>query len=266
MGQKLKLIKNKAGRMVPTIVNGVKSIPFKGVGKHFPKGVKAAPPISICQDYPTSGNKVVDSLKDALEKCNIKNGMTISNHHHFRNGDLVMNKVFDILAKAGKKNLRWFPSASFPCHEPMIKHMENGVIGHIEGSLNGPLGKYASDGKMNGLAVLRSHGGRWQAVQDGEVHIDVAIIAAPTADPFGNCTGDRGPSACGLLGFGLVDSLYADKVIMVTDNLVDFPCIPWQIQGNNVDYVVVMDKVGDPEKIVSGTTRLTKSPVRLFIA
>ncbi len=106
MGQKLKLIKNKAGRMVPTIVNDVKSIPFKGVGKHFPKGVKAAPPISICQDYPTSGNKVVDSLKDALEKCAIKNGMTISNHHHFRNGDLVMNKVFDILAKAGKKNLR----------------------------------------------------------------------------------------------------------------------------------------------------------------
>jgi citrate lyase subunit alpha/citrate CoA-transferase len=53
---------------------------------------------------------------------------------------------------------------------------------------------------------------------------------------------------------------------VVTDNLVDFPCIPWQIQGNNVDYVVVMDKVGDPEKIVSGTTRLTKSPDRLFIA
>jgi len=148
----------------------------------------------------------------------------------------------------------------------MVKHMENGVISHIEGSMNGPLGKYASDGKMNGLAVLRSHGGRWQAVQDGEVHIDVAIIAAPTADAFGNCTGDRGPSACGLLGFGLVDSLYADKVIVVTDNLVEFPCIPRQIQGNNVDYVVVMDKVGDPEKIVSGTTRLTKSPNRLFIA
>ena len=143
MGQKLKLIKNKAGRMVPARINGVNSIPFKGVSKHFPKGVKAAPPISICQDYPTSGNKVVDSLKDALEKCNIKNGMTISNHHHFRNGDLVMNKVFDILAKAGKKNLRWFPSASFPCHEPMIKHIENGVISHIEGSMNGPLGKYA---------------------------------------------------------------------------------------------------------------------------
>tara|TARA_B100000315_G_scaffold188911_1_gene178685 strand:- start:14280 stop:15845 length:1566 start_codon:yes stop_codon:yes gene_type:complete len=266
MRQKLKLIKNKAGRKVPEKVNGEKTIPFKGVGKHSPSGVKSASPIRACQDYPASGNKIVGSLKVALEKCNIKNGMTISNHHHFRNGDLLMNEVFDILAKMGKKNLRWFPSASFPCHEPMIKHMENGVISRIEGSLNGPLGKYASDGKMNGLAVLRSHGGRWQAVQDGEVHIDVAIIAAPTADLFGNCTGDRGTSGCGLLGFCLVDSLYADKVIVVTDNLVDFPCIPWQIHGNNVDYVVVMDKVGDPEKIVSGTTQLTKSPDRLFIA
>ena len=266
MGQKLKLIKNAADRKVPALVNGVKAIPFKGVSRYSPKGVKAAPPIRSCNDYPSSGNKVVGSLKEALKKCGVKNGMTISNHHHFRNGDLVMNQVFDTAAKMGVKNLRWFPSASFPCHEPMIKHMENGVIHHIEGSLNGPLGNYASDGKMKGLAVLRSHGGRWQAIQDGEVHIDIAIIAAPTADPFGNCTGDRGPSACGLLGFGLADSLYADHVVVVTDNLVDFPCVPWQIQGNNVDHVVVLDKVGEPEKIVSGTTQITKSPDRLFIA
>ena len=266
MPKQVPLIKNKAGRLVPRHVNGLKTIPFKGVGKHSPKAQKASPPISSCQNFPNNGNKVVSTLKKALEKCNIKDGMTISNHHHFRNGDLIMNQVFDILAKSGKKNLRWFPSASFPCHEPMIKHMKNGVIKHIEGSMNGPLGKYASEGKMNGTAVLRSHGGRWQAVQDGEVHIDVAIIAAPTADPFGNSTGDRGPSACGLLGFGLVDSIYADKVIVVTDNLVEFPCIPWQIQGNNVDYVVVLDKIGDPEKIVSGTTKITKSPDRLFIA
>jgi len=60
--------------------------------------------------------------------------------------------------------------------------------------------------------------------------------------------------------------MYADKVIIVTDNLVPFPCYPWQIQGQNVDYVVVLDKVGEPEKIVSGTTQLTKSPDRLYIA
>jgi len=266
MGQKLDLVKNVAGRMVPTEVNGRKAIPFKGVGKHSPTGNKATPPISSCNDYPLDGNKIVDSLQVALEKCGLKDGMTISSHHHFRNGDLVMNQVFDIASEKGVKDLMWFPSAAFPCHEPMIEHMENGVIHHIEGSLNGPLGKYASEGNMDGLAVLRSHGGRWQSVQDGEVHIDIAVIVAPTADMMGNATGDRGPSACGLLGFGLVDSQYADKVIVVTDNLVPFPCVPWQIQGQNVDYVVVLDKVGEPEKIISGTTKLTKSPDRLFIA
>jgi citrate lyase subunit alpha / citrate CoA-transferase len=55
-------------------------------------------------------------------------------------------------------------------------------------------------------------------------------------------------------------------VIVVTDNLVPFPCIPWQIQGNQVDSVVVVDSVGDPSKIVSGTTEITKSPDRLLIA
>lgn len=52
----------------------------------------------------------------------------------------------------------------------------------------------------------------------------------------------------------------------VTDNLVPFPCIPWQIQGNYVDMVVVMDKIGLSERIVSGTTEITKSPDRLYIA
>ena len=62
------------------------------------------------------------------------------------------------------------------------------------------------------------------------------------------------------------DSQYADHVIVVTDNLEPFPCIPWQIQGNYVDYVVEVESIGDPSKIVSGTTQLTKSPDRLLIA
>jgi citrate lyase subunit alpha/citrate CoA-transferase len=60
--------------------------------------------------------------------------------------------------------------------------------------------------------------------------------------------------------------MYADKVIVVTDNLIDLPCFPMEIEGNYVDYVVVVDKIGIPEKIVSGTTQITKSPDRLLIA
>ena len=174
--------------------------------------------------------------------------------------------ALEALAKLDVKDVLWFPSASFPSQKSAIELMEKGVIHHIEGSMNGPLGDYCTQGKMRGMGVLRSHGGRWQAIQDGEVHIDVAVIAAPTADCFGNADGSHGKSACGSLGFALADSMYADHVIVVTDNLVPFPCIPWQIQGNNVDYVVAVDSIGDPAKIVSGTTQITRSPDRLRIA
>ncbi|MDZ7356175.1 MAG: citrate lyase subunit alpha [candidate division KSB1 bacterium] len=260
------MVKNAAGRLVPTIVNDKPAIPYQGVGKYRPGGTKAAPPIVSCADYPADGNKVVPDLKTALIIAGIKDGMTISTHHHFRNGDLVANQIFDAAAEIGVRDLVWFPSASFPCHAPIIKHLESGVVHHIEGSMNGPLGDYCSAGKMRGLGVLRSHGGRYQAIQDGEVHIDIAVIAAPTADPFGNANGLTGPSACGLLGFALADAQYADKVIVVTDNLVEFPCVPWQIHGNYVDHVVVLEKIGEPEKIVSGTTEITRSPDRLLIA
>lgn len=266
VGKTIELVQNAVGRWVPTEVNATPAVPYQGVGKHRPTGRKAAPPIRTCADYPPGGDKRVGSLKEALQKAGLRDGMTISSHHHFRDGDLLMVQVFDAVAELGVKNLRWFPSASFPCHEPLIEHLESGVIGWIEGSMNGPLGEFASSGRMKGVGVLRSHGGRWQAVQDSEVHIDIAVIAAPTADPFGNATGDRGPSACGLLGFGLVDSLYADRSIVVTDNLVPFPCVPWQIMGQNIDYVVEVDRIGDPENIVSGTTELTRSPDRQYIA
>lgn len=262
----MKLVKNAIGRLVPDKINGKEQIPFKGIGKYRPTAFMAAPPIRSCADYPADGNKVAKSLKDALKKAGLKNGMTISTHHHLRNGDVVTNLLFDTIKSMGVKNIRWFPSASFPVHEHLIKYLEDGTIHHIEGSMNGPLGRYTTQGNMKGVGVLRSHGGRYQSVQDGEVHIDIAVIAAPTADPFGNATGDRGPAACGLLGFALADSEYADNVIIATDNLVPFPCIPWQIQGNNVDFVVEVPTLGDPAKIVSGTTQVTKSPDRLLIA
>ncbi len=260
------LAKNAAGRQVPLEVNGRNAEPFAGVGAHRPTGRKAASRLVTCADYPDSGDKRVATLGEALQQCGLEDGMVVSSHHHLRNGDAVGNMVFDAAAELGVKDLMWFPSASFPVHANQIPYLESGLLHHIEGSMNGPLGAYCSNGKMRGLGVLRSHGGRWQAIQDGEVHIDVAVIAAPTADSFGNATGDRGPAACGLLGFALADSIYAEKVIVVTDNLVPFPCLPWQIQGNNVGMVVEVESIGDPTKIVSGTTRLTQSPDRRRIA
>ncbi|WP_461639416.1 citrate lyase subunit alpha [Labilibaculum euxinus] len=262
----VKLIENAVGRMVPTEINGQKAIPYMGIGKFIPKKRKYNSYISTNAEFPADGNKKVKNLKEALQKAGLANGMRISTHHHFRDGDLLANMVFDIAHEMGVKDLIWFPSASFPCHEHLIPYLEDGTISRIEGSMNGPLGKYCSEGKMKGVAVLRSHGGRYQAIQDGEVHIDIAVIGAACADSFGNANGLNGKSASGLLGFALADSQFADKVIVATDNMVAFPCVPWQIQGNYVDFTVEMDQIGIPEKIVSGTTQITKSPDRLLIA
>lgn len=269
MGKELSepsFVVNTLGRRVPVEVNGIRVEPYRGAKGVKPQGRKYGPSIRSSRDFPKSGDKRVPDLETALKKCGLKNGMVISTHHHLRNGDQVALTALQTAGKMGAKGLVWFPSASFPCQEPVIDLMKKGVVHHIEGSMNGPLGEYCSRGKMKGMGVLRSHGGRWQAIQDGEVKIDIAIIAAPTADSFGNADGSHGPSACGSLGFALADSIYAEHVIVVTDNLVPFPCYPWQIQGNNVDYVVEVESIGDPAKIVSGTTQVTKSPDRLLIA
>lgn len=57
------LVRNAAGRMVPTIVNGQKQVPFQGVGKYTPTGRKAAPPVRSSNDYPRDGNKVTACMK-----------------------------------------------------------------------------------------------------------------------------------------------------------------------------------------------------------
>ncbi len=239
---------------------------FQGIAKHLPRGRKAAPPIRSCAEFPPDGDKRAPNLKAALARAGLRDGMVISSHHHFRNGDLIMPQVFDAAAELGVRDLVWLPSAAFDCHAPLIRHLESGVIHRIEQGLNGELGRFASQGKMRGLANVRSHGGRYRAIQDGDVRIDIAVLAAPAADAFGNASGVLGRAPCGPLGFALADSQYAEHVIVVTDTLVPFPCVPWHIQGNYVDQVVVVDEVGDASKIVSGTTALTRSPDRLLIA
>ncbi len=259
----MKMVRNALGRMIPEEIDNRKLKPFNGAHADHGGGRKASPPIRAVVDYE---NKLSSSLDEAIEACEIKDGMTVSFHHHIRNGDYVVNMVMDKLAAKGLKGLTIAPSALFPIHEPLVSHIENGVITHVEGSMNGPVGRACSLGKMSKACILRSHGGRYRAIQDGDLHIDVAFIAAPAADSFGNCNGMTGPSACGVMSYALADSQYADKVVVVTDNLVPFPNYPWVIRGGNVDHIAVVDKLGDPEKIVSGTTRITKSPTRLLIA
>jgi citrate lyase subunit alpha/citrate CoA-transferase len=265
----MKFVENAAGRKVPVEINGRKATPFMGV--NVPKDVsrKAAPPVRQKMNYGIPGEKVFNNLKDALEFCNIDNGQTVSTHHHLRNGDKVGGLLFDTIHEIGVKDVVWFPSATFPCHDELLKYFEDGTIHHLEASAKGELGKWVTGGHMTerGLLVVRSHGGRYLAIQNGDMKVDIAVVAASTADGFGNANGLYGPAAFGHMGFAKADVEFAEHVIVVTDNLVDFPMEgPWQIEGWQVDAVVKVDSIGDPEKIVSGTTRLPEEEQPLYIA
>lgn len=258
--------RNALGRLVPEEVNGRSYEAFLGVGQGRPTGRHHGPPIRSCADYPSQGNKLAPSLMDAIKRSGLQSGGVVSTHHHLRNGDLLAVQLFEAIDALGIRDVVWFPSALFPCHAALIPYIERGVIRRIEGSLNGPLGEFASRGGFPDPVVLRSHGGRYRAIQDGDMVVDLAVLAAPCCDPFGNLTGTQGPSACGSLGFAIADAFHAEHVIAVTDHLVGFPCVPFQVPGNVVDQVVLVDRIGDPSQILSGTTVVTRSPDRLLIA
>ena len=116
------------------------------------------------------------------------------------------------------------------------------------------------------VSSLYGHGGRPRAIESGDLKIDIAFIAAPACDDFGNINGVDGKAACGSLGYAISDAMYAEKAVAITDNLVPYPACPIEISQIYVDYVVKVDEIGDPSGIVSGTTKITKDPIGLKIA
>ena len=211
--------------------------------------------------------KMLGSIREAIEKTGLKDGMTISFHHHFREGDFVMNMVMDQIAKMGFKNISIAPSSIANVHEPLIGHIKSGVVTNITSrGLRDKVGAAISQGIMENPVVIRSHGGRARAIVRGDIHIDVAFLGAPSSDEYGNVNGTSGKTTCGSLGYAMVDAKYADKVVAITDSLMPYPNTPISIPQTDVDYVVVVDAIGDPEGIAKGATRFTKNPKELLIA
>ena len=211
--------------------------------------------------------KVVSSIQAAILQAELKDGMTVSFHHHLRNGDYVLNMVMEQIAALGIKDLTVNASSLFDTHAPLLDHIENGVVTTIQTDyMAAGIGRAISQGLMENPVQFRTHGGRPRDISLGVTPIDVAFIAAPACDPMGNCSGKYGPSACGSLGYAMADARYANHVIIITDNLVPYPLQDWSIPETDVDAVVTVDAIGNPKGIVSGTTRITRDPVGLVMA
>lgn len=215
-----------------------------------------------------SGSKVRASLREAIEESGLKDGMTITFHHHFREGDKIIGQVLGAVEAMGIRGLRFAPSAVVNLRNPSVVHfIERGVIDRVEASgIRGELGDAVIAGAMEKPVILRPHGGRPRAIEAGELTVDVAFIGVSAADEYGNANGVAGENACGALGYSHIDAQHGKTVIAVTDTLVPYPCTPAVIRQETVDMVVCLDEIGDSALIGKGAARLTRNPRDLLIA
>ena len=258
---------NAVGREIPEEV-------LKATGKEAFKGAyafdnheykKAAPKAHAMMD--PNRSKIVENIHEALVKCEIKDGMTISFHHHFREGDYVVNMVMDEIHKMGIKGITICASSLGKANDAIVPYIEDGTIVGIQSSgVRGKIGEAISTGKLRDIAIMRSHGGRVRAIESGEVHIDIAFIGAPTCDEYGNMRANGGKSDCGVLSYAMVDAQYADRVVAITDCLVPFPNIPASISMTQVDFVCVVDEIGNPAKIATGAAKPTTDVRKIMMA
>ena len=257
---------NSVGREIPDeLLKNGKEVYQGAYYRHNKTYKKAAPVVRGVVD--PKEKKLLDSIKDALVKCEIKDGMTLSFHHHFREGDYVVNMVMEEVHRMGIKDINICASSLGKAHDPIVPMIEDGTVTGIQSSgVRGKIGETISTGKLPTLAIMRSHGGRVRAIEEGDVHIDIAFIGAPTCDEYGNCRAVGGKSDCGVLSYAMVDAQCADKVVAITDCLVPFPNQPASISQVNVDYVVVVDEIGNPNKIASGAAKPTKDVRNLLMA
>jgi len=117
-------MKNSIGRDIPENIIKNRKL-YEGefsIGSTMPKAAPVIKPVN------PSESKLLDSIEEAIVKCGLKDGMTISFHHHFREGDYILNMVVDTIAKCGIKNLTLASSSLGSVHKPLIKHIKERVI------------------------------------------------------------------------------------------------------------------------------------------
>lgn len=254
-----------AGREIPDSIAGRKTVaPYRGPFASGPAGPRAPMPASCSRP---GENKTLANLKEAIKAVGLKDGMTVSFHHHLRFGDRVTNMVLDTIREMGIRDLKFTVTGPHPVDDLFANYIEDGVITRMEhGFIVDELGPILTRGLLREPVTIRTHGGRPRAIEAGELSIDVAFIAAPCVDRFGNINGADGTSRCGSLGYAMADAQYARRVVAVTDSLSQAPLTRISIPGTQVDHIVCVDNIGDSSKIATGAIRSTKNPRDILIA
>ncbi|MCF7927029.1 MAG: citrate lyase subunit alpha [Candidatus Izimaplasma sp.] len=210
---------------------------------------------------------IIFSYKQLPEEIDIHDFKNISFHHHLRNGDTVLNNVLQIYENEHVKKLNLFPSAIFPAYTKILDLLKNNQINGITTNyMNGPVADYLSHQPLPGKITMQTHGGRARRILNNQTTLDIAYIASPYVDPYGNAIGYKGKSVFGSMGYAIADAQKAKIVVLITDKLIDTKLEDPEIDGSYVDYILQVDSIGDTQGIVSGTTQITTNPIGVKIA
>lgn len=212
-------------------------------------------------------NKVFNSFEELFREIPVNDGMTISFHHHLREGDAVMFQVLKSIQKTGVKGITLACTSLMNTHDFIADMISEGTVSRIQTSgLKGKLAAMALNGGMQEPVIFRSHGSRARAVSDGELKVDIAFIAASAADMFGNANAIDGPNAFGSLGYGVWEAQNAKKTVIVTDYLSRGILRDISISQSYVDAVMIVPAIGNTAGVKEGSLKERSNPRDSVIA
>lgn len=97
---------------LPDVIEGYGPVrPFAGAFANI--GAATRTPVRVCSVRPGAA-KLLPSIRAAIEACGLRDGATISFHHHLRNGDDVLRAVMAEIAALGLRGIKVAASSLFP--------------------------------------------------------------------------------------------------------------------------------------------------------
>ena len=148
------MIKNRLGRELPEKIGDYVVRPYQGAYA-TPALQETVVTRRVMGHRIPSDTKLLPDLKTAIQASGLRDGMTISFHHSFREGDMIIGQVLTAIRELGIKHLRFAPSAVVNIKNPsIVDFVRDGTIDRIEASgIRGQLGDAVLAGEMEKPAV-----------------------------------------------------------------------------------------------------------------
>ena len=131
-------VRNSLGRLVPTQWRGRSYEPYVDPFSRQPEALRGTRPLVR---HRPGDSKLLPTLRAAIEKVGLRDGMTIATHHHLRNGDVLLNLLVREIDAMGIRDIAIASSSVHPVHAEIVPFIRKGTITRCETGVNGLIGE-----------------------------------------------------------------------------------------------------------------------------